>query len=62
MTALLLVCLMLFLTGCAPSVQSVAIEAPLLAFALMFIGVCAVVCSSVGGVSLVKASRNAKRK
>jgi hypothetical protein len=46
-------------TGCSPpKPTSVKIDAPMLAFALMFVGFCAVCCSSIGGFCLVRATKN----
>lgn len=57
---ILLVLAVLSCSGCAPAPKAISVDAPKLAFALMFVGVCAVLCSSIGGVSLVKASRRKK--
>jgi hypothetical protein len=46
--------------GCASQPKSVKIDAPRLAFALMFVGACAVLCSSIGGFCLVRASKRRK--
>ncbi len=58
--SILVVLAVLSCSGCAPSPKAISVDAPKLAFALMFVGVCAVLCSSIGGVSLVKASRRKK--
>lgn len=50
----------LLLAGCTPTPKAVSVDAPKLAFALMFVGVCAVLCSSIGGYSLVRASKRRK--
>jgi hypothetical protein len=46
--------------GCTPAPKRVVVDSPRLAFALVFLGVCAVFCSSIGGTCLVKASRRKK--
>ena len=46
------------LSGCAHAPKAVMVDAPKLAFALMFVGVCAVLCSSIGGFSIIKASQH----
>lgn len=51
----------LALTGCAPARQSVSLDAPKLAFALMFVGVCAVLCSLIGGFALVRSTKNRRK-
>lgn len=50
--------IVMWCTGCAPAARAVSVDAPKLALALMVLGGCAVLCSLIGGVSLVKASRN----
>lgn len=57
----LLVYLIITCSGCAQAPQVVQLDAPRLAFALMFVGVCAVLCSSIGGFSLVKASQRKEK-
>lgn len=49
-------------SGCAPQPKAVKLDAPRLAFALMFVGVCAVLCSSIGGFSLVCAAKHRKEE
>ena len=51
----IIVLFMLF-SGCSPA-RAVSVDAPKLALAIMVMGGCAVVCSLIGGISLVKASR-----
>ena len=53
----LLMVVVIGLSGCAHAPKAVMVDAPKLAFALMFVGVCAVLCSSIGGFSIIKASR-----
>lgn len=55
-----IVLIMLF-SGCAPAAKVVTVDAPKLAFALIVLGGCAVTCSLIGGISLVKASRSKHR-
>lgn len=50
----------LVLAGCATTPTPVVVDSPRLATALIFLGVCAVVCSSIGGYSLITASRRRK--
>lgn len=47
-------------SGCVPQPRAVKVDAPRLALALMFVGVCAVLCSSIGGFSLVRAAKHRK--
>lgn len=42
--------------------KPVEVDAPKLASSLKWVGTCAVLCSTVGGVCLVLASRNNRRK
>ncbi len=51
-----IIVLILLFSGCAVA-SPVNVDAPKLAFALMVLGVCGVLCSIIGGFSLVKASR-----
>ena len=48
------------LAGCEAQ-QPVSVDAPELAFSLRWVGVCAVLCSSVGAVALIVASRNRRK-
>ena len=56
----IIVLIMLF-SGCAPAAKVVTVDAPRLALALVVLGGCAVTCSLIGGISLVKASRHNRR-
>jgi len=46
--------------GCLPS-QHATVDAPQLASALRWLGICAVLCSALAGTALVLASRNHRR-
>lgn len=50
----------LMLTGCEEQ-KPVTVDAPNLAYSLRWVGVCAVLCSSIGGVCLVLAARNRRK-
>ena len=52
------VCVVIGLAGCNEQNQPVQVDAPLLAYSLRWVGVCAVLCSTIGGVCLVLASKN----
>ena len=60
-TVFLLTCVLL-LAGCNEPNAPVQVDAPQLADSLKWVGVCAVLCSTIGGVCLVIASRNRRRK
>ncbi len=51
----------LLLAGCDRPVSSVTMDAPQLAASLKWVGVCAVVCSTIGGVALVIATRKRRK-
>ena len=55
------VCVLIGLSGCNEPTQSVQVDAPQLAFSLRWVGVCAVLCSTIGGVCLVLSSRNRRK-
>ena len=48
------------LAGCEAQ-QPVSVDAPELAFSLRWIGVCAVICSTLGAIALITASRNRRK-
>ena len=50
----------LMLAGCEEQ-KPVTVDAPLLAYSLRWVGVCAVLCSAIGGVCLVLAARNRRK-
>lgn len=50
----------LTLTGCQDQ-KPVMVDAPQLAYSLRWVGVCAVLCSTIGGVCLVLAARNGRK-
>lgn len=52
-----IITLFMLLSGCSPA-RAVSVDAPKLALALMVLGGCGVICSLIGGISLVKASRS----
>jgi hypothetical protein len=54
--------IILLFAGCAPAAKVVTVDAPKLAIAIMVLGCCAVACSLIGGVSLVKASRQQRHR
>lgn len=58
---ILAICVLIGLAGCNESKQAVQVDAPQLAYALRWVGVCAVLCSTIGGVCLVLASRNRRK-
>lgn len=51
---------LLTLTGCQDQ-KPVTVDAPHLAYSLRWVGVCAVLCSTIGGVCLVLATRNRRK-
>ena len=52
----------LTLAGCLPTKPApVNVDAPQLASSIKWAGVCAVVCSALGGAALVIASRNRRK-
>ncbi|RRJ94321.1 hypothetical protein Ga0100231_008080 [Opitutaceae bacterium TAV4] len=54
---------LLFLAACnGVSGKPVEVDAPKLASSLKWVGTCAVLCSTVGGICLVLASRNRNRR
>jgi hypothetical protein len=55
------ICVLIGLAGCNEQNQSVQVDAPQLASSLRWVGVCAVLCSTIGGVCLVLASRNRRK-
>ena len=57
-----IVVFILLFAGCAPASKAVTVDAPRLAIAIMVLGCCAVACSLIGGVSLVKASRHKRHR
>ena len=56
----LLPCLLL-LAGCGETTAPVQVDAPQLAGSLKWVGVCAVLCSTIGGLALIVASRNRRK-
>lgn len=50
----------LTLAGCQEQ-KPVVVDAPHLAYSLRWVGVCAVLCSAIGGVCLVLAARNRRK-
>jgi hypothetical protein len=50
----------LVLTGCERQMP-VTMDAPQLAASLKWVGVCAVLCSAIGGIALVIATRNRRK-
>jgi hypothetical protein len=50
----------LMLAGCEEQ-KPVVVDAPILAYSLRWVGVCAVLCSAIGGVCLVLAARNRRK-
>lgn len=48
------------LAGCSQTPPPVSVDAPQLAAALRWVGTCAVVCSALGAVALIIASRKRK--
>ena len=57
---LLTVLLLGVLTGCGEPDKPVQVDAPLLAGSLRWVGTCAVLCSTIGGICLVLASNRRK--
>lgn len=55
------VLLVLLLAGCDKPVSPVSVDAPQLAASLKWVGVCAVLCSTIGGAALVLATRNRRK-
>lgn len=53
---------LLVLSGCDKPVSPVSVDAPQLAASLKWVGVCAVMCSTIGGLALVVATRKRRRK
>jgi hypothetical protein len=51
----------LLLAGCDRTVSPVSVDAPLLAAAMKWVGVCAVLCSTIGGACLVIATRKRRK-
>jgi hypothetical protein len=51
----------MLLCGCDRPVSPVSVDAPQLAASLKWVGVCAVLCSTIGGVALVVATRNRRK-
>ena len=47
--------------GCQRQASPVAVDAPQLADSLRWVGVCAVLCSTIGGAALVIATRNRRK-
>ena len=61
-TALLMGAIALALVGCdETTVAPVQVDAPELASSLRWVGVCAVICSSLGAAALVIASNNRRK-
>jgi hypothetical protein len=58
---LFVIVLGLLLAGCDKPESPVSVDAPQLASSLKWVGVCAVLCSTIGGVALVIASRNRRK-
>lgn len=56
-----LLIVILCMAGCIEAPARVVVDSPRLSFALVFVGVCAVLSTSIGGACLVKACR-AKKK
>ncbi len=61
MKRLIFLLFLLLLAGCNEPTQPVQVDAPQLANSLRWVGVCAVLCSTIGGVCLVLASRNQRK-
>lgn len=59
--AAVVICVLIGLAGCNEPTQAVQVDAPQLAYSLRWVGVCAVLCSTIGGVCLVLASRNRRK-
>jgi hypothetical protein len=59
-SALLTLLLLSVLTGCGEQDKPVQVDAPLLAGSLRWVGTCAVLCSTIGGICLVLASNRRK--
>ncbi|MBI5692034.1 MAG: hypothetical protein HZC55_18285 [Verrucomicrobia bacterium] len=53
--------LALGLVACERQVSPVTLDAPQLAYSLRWVGVCAVLCSTIGGLALVLATRNRRK-
>jgi hypothetical protein len=53
--------LVLGVTGCDRQVSPVTMDAPQLAASLKWVGVCAVLCSTIGGVALIVATRGRRK-
>ncbi len=53
--------LVIGVTGCDRQVSPVTMDAPQLAASLKWVGVCAVICSTIGGVALVVATRGRRK-
>ena len=51
---------LLLLAGCDKAAP-VSVDAPQLASSLRWVGTCAVICSTVGGIALVIATRNRRK-
>ena len=49
------------LAGCDKPVSPVSVDAPQLADSLKWVGVCAVLCSTIGGAALIMATRNRRK-
>ena len=61
MKPMLLLLTGLFVAGCDRPGSPVTMDAPQLAASLKWVGVCAVLCSTIGGVALVVATRNRRK-
>ena len=53
--------LSLLLTGCERPASPVTMDAPQLASSIKWVGVCAVLCSTIGGIALVFATKNRRK-
>ncbi len=59
-TLFLLACVVL-LAGCNEPNAPVQVDAPQLAYSLRWVGVCAVLCSTIGGIALIIATNNRRK-
>ena len=62
MKPMVLLLVALVLAGCDHPGSPVSVDAPQLAAALKWVGVCSVICSTIGGLALVIATRKRRRK